>query len=92
MKEIVKFLWSQIIEANGEDYIKSFVQNRADKLKDFILDQDPKKLFKDIKDNLMSNFNKKIGEKTNFKEPIFIQFDKKLVKNCDRKNISRRKY
>ena len=81
MKEIGKFLWSQIIEANGEDYIKSFVHNRADKLKDLILEQDPKKLFKDIKDNLMSNFNKKIGEKANFKEPIFIQFDKKLVKN-----------
>ena len=57
MKEIGKFLWSQIIEANGEDYIKSFVQNRADKLKDLILEQDPKKLFKDIKDNLMSNFS-----------------------------------
>ena len=77
MKEIGKFLWSQIIEANGEDYIKSFVQNRADKLKDFILDQDPKKLFKDIKDNLMSNFNKKLMKKQILKN----QFLFNLIKN-----------
>ena len=70
-------MWSQIIEANGEDYIKSFVQNRADKLKDFILEQDPKKLFKDIKDNLMSNFNKKLVKKQILKN----QFLFNLIKN-----------
>ena len=77
MKEIGKFLWSQIIEANGEDYIKSFVQNRADKLKDFILDQDPKKLFKDIKDNLMSILTKKLVKKQILKN----QFLFNLIKN-----------
>ena len=88
MKKIGEYLLDYL-KGLGEDYVSSFFENYADKLKDWFVDKvenlDPKEIAqkaKDIKNKLISNFDKKIGEKPNFNDhSIFSQFNKKLVKN-----------
>ena len=82
MKKIGEYLFNYLKDI-GEEYVTSFFQNYADKLKDWVINLDPKEIAdkaKDVKNKLISNFDKKIDVKPNFeKESIFAQFDKKLV-------------
>ena len=88
MKKIGEYIFDYL-KGLGEDYVTSFFEHYADKLKDWVVDKvenlDPKEIAekaKDIKNKIMSNFDKKIEEKPNFeKDTIFTKYNKKFVKD-----------